>query len=147
MKLIDFEWRRCRDGYRLETKGDDFVLISKSDRLDHYRPMEIQNLFSIFAEETVASPKGMHAFCNAFGLLGGGRRDLAPLRGKQLFESVFGRHLLENHGMIRSALNLFRKGDPTDLVRYWNSADGVGLARTELHVASDGRLEMVLAPP
>jgi hypothetical protein len=147
MKLVDFEWQRCRDGYRLETKGDDFWLASKSDRFDSYRPLEIETLFSIFAEDTAASAIGMHAFCNKFGLLGGSRRDLAPMRGTRKSEGVAGSVVLREHRRIQSALFLFHQGNHSKLVRYWNSAHGVGLVRTELRAGPEGRLEMVLMPP
>ena len=146
-KSIEFEWWRCRDGYRLETEGDDFSLASKSDRFDSYRPLEIENLFSIFAEDTAASAQGMHAFCNKFGLLEGARRDLAPMRGTRRSEGVSGQSLLREHCLISNALYLFRKGNPSELVRYWNSVDRVGLVRAELRVGPKGRLEMVLMPP
>jgi hypothetical protein len=114
---------------------------------DKYRPLEIENLFSRFAEDTPVSAQGMHAFCNKFGLLGGGRRDLAPMRGRRLSESALGSDLLREHWRIRSALSRFRKSDPSELVGYWNSAHGVGLVRAELRVDPEGRLERVLMPP
>ena len=147
MDAVDFEWWRCQDGYRLETKRDGFALESRTDRFERYSPLEIENLFSIFAEDTAPSAKGIHGFCNTFGLLEGG----GPRRSRPTYEGTVGSDLLRHHGMIHRALDLFRQGDPSGLVRYWNSALGLGhgmaLVHTELRVGPEGRLEMVFAPP
>jgi hypothetical protein len=99
MKIVDFQWWRCLDGYRLDQTDERFILTpqgrrpmrrtnddvdrksfsltSASGRFEQYRPLEIESLFAIFAD-TPASPRGMQDFCNRFGLLGEGRPDLAP---------------------------------------------------------------------
>ena len=150
--IIDFQWWRCLDGYRLDqtderfiltpqgrrpmrrTNDDDdrksFSLTSASDRFEQYRPLEIESLFAIFAD-TPAIPRGMQDLCNRFGLLGGSRPDLPPL-GKPTFQSVGVDDELRHHRTLRRALHHFQTGELSELARYWNSSEVSPLIRAEL---------------
>ena len=164
MEMIDFTWRRCLDGYRLElTKplswtaqgrvesasgvGANFGLKTASDRFEDYEPLKISGLFAIFAEETPSTAEGMQAFCNKFGLLGRLRPDLPPSRGKPTSETVAVDVLLEQHREFRRAVEFYRRGDLDVAVNYWNSRHWPATFRTELRVAPDGKIKMVFAPP
>jgi hypothetical protein len=167
MKIVDFQWWRCLDGYRLDQTDERFILTpqgrrpmrrtnddvdrksfsltSASGRFEQYRPLEIESLFAIFAD-TPASPRGMQDFCNRFGLLGEGRPDLAPF-GKRTSESALVDDELRHHRRLRTMLHHFQRDDLSELARYWNWSEVSPLIRTELRPGPDGRLEMVLAPP
>jgi hypothetical protein len=142
--MIDFQWWRCRDGYRLEIKQSREYLVSASDRFDYYRPLDIGSLFAIFADAGPTA-EGMQSFCNRFGLLGGERADLAPL-GKPTSESASVDDFLKQHRAMRRALDLIESGDVPELVRLWNSSDGFPLIRTKLRISGNGAVEMVFAP-
>jgi len=89
----------------------NFGLESASDRFEDYEPLKISRLFAIFAEETPSTAEGMQAFCNKFGLLGGGRPDLALSRGKPTYEAVVLDLLLEQHREFRRAVEFYRQND------------------------------------
>jgi len=125
----------------------NFGLESASDRFEDYEPLKISRLFAIFAEETPSTAEGMQAFCNKFGLLGGGRPDLAPSRGKPTSEAVVVDVLLEEHREFQRAVQLYRQGDLEGAAKYWNSRHWPATFRTELRVAPDGKVKMVFAPP
>lgn len=141
--LIEFEWWRCLDGYRLIRSG----LESASDRFERYRPLDTPALFALFANSS-HTPDGMLQFCNQFGLLGGGRPDITRPNGKPTFEAVIVDELLRHHAYMRGALNLFEKGDVSRLVKAWNeTVQALALVRLELRPAADGRLRLVWVPP
>jgi hypothetical protein len=147
MKMVDFQWWRCRDGYRLEQNGE--LLVAASERFDRYHPMEIGGLFAIFAREE-STPEGMQSFCNRYGLLGEGRADIAPLFTASLVGPVIKVGIddfLWHHQAMRGAVDLFNSGDVSKLAEIWNASHGFPVIRTELRVKDDGGLEMVLAPP
>lgn len=170
MDLVDFKWWRCIDGYRLkQTKpalwtprgrieidreervslGNEPVrlgLESASDRFEQYEPFKISGLFTIFAEDTPATPEGMQAFCNKFGLLGGGRPDLASVKGKPKNVSVVVDDLLALHREFRRAVDLYRHGDLAGVANYWNSTHWPASIRTGLRV-EHGKIEMMFEPP
>jgi hypothetical protein len=164
MSMVDFQWWRCLDGYRLERteprlwtrsgRGsivkqlpgrESFGLASASDRFEQYRPLEISGLFSIFAD-TPSSPGGMKSFCDRFGLLGGWMPHLAAPRERPSSESASVDVFLGNHRAMRRALGLFRKGAVSELATYWNSLDVVPVIRAELRASQERRPEMVFAP-
>jgi hypothetical protein len=163
MEMIDFTWWRCLDGYRLEltkprrwtTRGmvessrekevARFGLYPSSQRFEHYEPLKIYELFVIFAD-TKSTAEGMQAFCNKFGLLGGGLPHLAPLRGKPTSGSVLMDVLLEQHREFQRAVQLYHQGHLDVAANYWNSRHGPATVRTELRVGSDGKVKMVFAP-
>jgi hypothetical protein len=90
----------------------------------------------------------MLRFCNQFGLLGGGRPDIPRHRGNSLptFESVVFDDLLRHHAVMRRALNLFERGNATELIKRCN-ADGLAGARIELRQGPNGKLGWFLVPP
>jgi len=167
MDMVDFTWSRCRDKYRLEqhqprawltgkpVKWERFgldrekcdrprwSLEAASDRFERYRPLKFTGLFSIFAEKTPASRKGMQQFCNAFGLPGG----FGPAESKTDEIQVQGvDELLSHQRRFRGALALYRNGDLSELARAWNSIENLAIVHTEFRVGETGRLEMVFVP-
>jgi hypothetical protein len=146
MEMADFQWWRCLDGYRISSKGKG--VESASDRFERTRPLKIPGLYAKFAKDTPASPNGMLDFCNRFGLLGGGRFDCAPPTDSPptyVAEAVD--LLLQHHWRMRRAINIFEKGDPSELIKYWNSAQEAAWLRVELRREPDGRIGMVFVPP
>ena len=153
MQIVDFWWWRCLDGYRLDRSQNKrwlpysnryvsepparlfFGLTSASERFEKYQPLNIQNLFAMFADAP-SSPDGMKDFCDRFGDPDGGRADLAPL-GKPTQTSVSVDRLLQLQRRLRRALSLFRKGDASGLIGCWNSSDESALIRTELRAGSE----------
>jgi len=138
--LIEFEWWRCLDGYRLAGSGLD----SASERFEHYWPLETPALFARFAD-TPRTPEGMLEFCNQFGLLGGNRPDTRR-GGKPRFESVSMDVLLKHPAKMHGALHLFERGDKSLLKRWNNEEQALALLRTELRTNGNGGLRMVLIP-
>ena len=75
MQIVDFWWWRCLDGYRLDRSQNKrwlpysnryvsepparlfFGLTSASERFEKYQPLNIQNLFAMFADAP-SSPMG-----------------------------------------------------------------------------------------
>jgi hypothetical protein len=147
MNLVDFQWHRCVAGYRLEPtkRGDDFQLTCASDWFETTHPLKIDTLFAIFAK-TQATPKGMKAFCDNYGLLGGGRADIRQSRDSRV-QSALVSPFLHKHARFRRAFDLFEKGDNSALVKRWNATDNVALIHSELRVGPEGRLQMVFVPP
>ena len=147
MNMVDFQWRKCVAGYRLEpTAHGDFALSSASDWFETTHPLKIETLFAIFAK-TPATPEGMKTFCDNYGLLGGGRPDIAPSRSTGTYEFALVSPFLHEQRRFRRAFDLFEKGDNSALVKPWNSMDGAPLIRTELRVGPEWRLKMVFVPP
>jgi hypothetical protein len=130
MDLIAFKWWRCRGGFRLERKRDNFTLTSIGDQFDECEPLQIPNLFAKFADAD-ASPEGARGFCNKYGALGGGRPDLAP-GGKPTKVGFLGRDFLARQWELRTAVALFNAGDRSKLTGYWNRLDGAALVRANL---------------
>jgi hypothetical protein len=144
MDLFEFQWWRCRDGYRLERSG----LVSKSERFERYRPFEISTLFAIFAKDTPASAQGMLSFCNRFGLLGGGRADFAEPwdRRKPTYEAVVLDQLLFQHRAIRRAFVQFENGDASELIKRCNGDEGLTFLRLRVSRDESGQLGIRLMP-
>jgi len=143
LHLVEFEWWRCLDGYRLHRSG----LESASDRFERYRPLETPALFAIFADAPHTAD-GMLQFCNQFGLLGGGRPDVPWPRAKPSKESVLVDALLMHHRAMRGALDTLKRINPSRLVKAWNEAiQALALVSAELRTGADGRLRLVLVPP
>jgi hypothetical protein len=88
MEILDIEWERCLDGYklvdpvRLDPKEEKYfaarpwidrsywdspMIARNSHRMERYHPLE-NVLFAVFAKWE-ASPEGMVRFCNAYGPL------------------------------------------------------------------------------
>ena len=141
--LIDFVWWRCLDGYRLVRSG----LHSASERFEHYRPLDTPALFAIFGGSPHTAD-GMLQFCNQFGLLVGGRPDLARLLGKPTKQAVIVDEILRHHRAMRRALDLFKRSNPSRLVKTWNEAgQALALVHVELRMTAEGRLRRVFVPP
>lgn len=144
MELIEFKWWRCLDGYRLDRSGLD----SASGRFEHYRPLDTPALFALFADSPHTAD-GMLQFCNQFGLLGGSRPDITrDLNFLPTKEAVVMDVLLGHHRVMRRALDLLEKSNPSRLVKAWNKAEqALAFVRTELRIDASGQLRMVLVPP
>jgi hypothetical protein len=148
MKMVDFQWWVCRDGYRLEQSSEnDFAVISQSHRFRSYRPSEIRSLFAIFAEDTPSTPEGMRYFCGRFGMPGGTVHDFAPSsRGPDSMQWGQTSVLLGHQWNLRRAVDLYRGGQTSELLARWNSMGQVALVRTEMQIGPEGRPQMVFAP-
>jgi hypothetical protein len=143
MDMIEFEWCRCLDGYRIDRSG----LRSASERFERYRPLETPALFAKFADAP-HNAEGLLKFCNQFGLLGGGRPDIALGQGKPGPQWEHEEELLRHHAKMRGALYLFEKGDSSQLIKRWNKEQqSLALIRAELRTDPDGKLRMVFVPP
>jgi hypothetical protein len=157
MELIEFEWFRCRAGYRLvsERIGDDDGLFIESIGGDYetYRPAEHSALFQEFAD---ASPtaEGMLEFIKKFGHLEAPRtRPLdapkTPIPWGKIQMSVGGE--IERHADLRKAISFFEADDLDRLVEYYNSDPvpswirGRGI-RPKLRANSRKKLQFVLEP-
>jgi hypothetical protein len=105
----------------------------------------LPNPFSIFADDTPATARGMKDFCSRYGVPYGGRPDMAPF-GRPSRVSVDVDELLNHQRKFRRAVSLLRKGDVSELAKLWNSSHGSGVIRSELRVGPNERLEMVFAP-
>jgi hypothetical protein len=145
MELIDFEWQRCLDGYRVVRSHVE----SASKRFERNRPLETPALFAKFAKDTSASAEGMLEFCNQFGLLGGGRPDIPRhIRGSNsltTYESARLDDLLLHHATMRRAFYLFERGNASELIRRCN-ADGLAGARIEFRQGPNGKLDWFVVP-
>jgi hypothetical protein len=155
MELLDFEWTRCLDGYKLNKRKpqSDKVWIElpgglgslgnalqpdpdnispNSSRLECYRPLKIA-LFKTFATWE-ATPEGMVRFCNCYGLLRAPEEQrIAPVQW-----------MLDEQKTLSITLMLLEAGDPAELMKRLNSwAAGCtfGLQR-----ADDGSLATILIP-
>src|SRR5260370_274206 len=78
------------------------------------------------------------------GLIGGGRADV-PRNGRPTYEAVILDDLLAHHAKMRRALNLFERGDASELTRRCN-AEGLAGARIELRHDTNGKLGLFLVP-
>ena len=152
MELIEFEWARCLDGYRLEKpkppsakmtaklkKGrwinvdpypnSDWILPN-SDRFESYQPLK-NVLFDVFAKWK-DTPEGMVRFCNSFG----------QLKGRARLEQVD--WLLAEQRDLRITLRLLKSGDPTALIDRLEATPIAGCA-FKLRRTDDG-LKTVVVP-
>jgi hypothetical protein len=166
--LIDFEWYRCPDGYTIlhrQTRANlmkkngakfllvggypyeddrllDEAIVSASDRIERYRPLDhFDALFRDFVRFP-ATPEGMRDFCGKFGLLEG------PSLSSNLRACAFAammRPMLAQRGMIERAFNLFKSGDPSELVKRLKN-NHLARARIELRLEPDGRAKAVIIP-
>lgn len=90
MEILDMEWERCIDGYKLaepvkldpkmeayfearpridRSYWDSPMIVRNSHRMERYHPLK-NVLFAVFAKWE-SSSEGMVKFCNAFGPLTG----------------------------------------------------------------------------
>jgi len=131
-QLVEFEWSRCIDHYRLDDPKEPTGIESTSHRWEIYRPLSIDDpLFVRFAIDTPATPKGMLDFCNRFGIpTGRGSRNI-PWRTKRIHWVELA-VLLAYQKDMRHAFNLFEKGNNPQLLSYWNSEEALALLRIRL---------------
>jgi hypothetical protein len=110
MEMIEFEWGRCIDGYRISQDGENIEPISR--RFEKYRPMSFPVLFQDFID---IPPEGQGAldFSNKFGTLGGavGRYNIS--------ESLYLFLLRQEH--LRQAIKLSESADWPALVDLFNT--------------------------
>jgi hypothetical protein len=151
MDLIDFEWQRCIDGFRIDHYDEEpYDLIrhggleSASSRFERYRPTEFPALFQQFADMP-HSTKGMGDFANRFGLLEMGR--VTPSI-KHVTASTLVYPLLAHHRALCWAISRFEAGDGLALAHLYNEDrdPGIGWLRTELRLQSSGKLSLVFVP-
>lgn len=143
MHLVEFEWWRCLDGYRLHRSGLDSI----SERFEQYRPLDTPALFAIFADAPHTA-EGMRDFANHYGLLGSIRPDITWGRGKPKFESVVVDDLLRHHTAMRRGVYLYGRHAWAQLTKLWNeTTQGPALLRPELRANPNGVVRMILVPP
>lgn len=142
MDVIDFEWWRCLDGYRIDRNGPSLGVVSVSKRYESYRPLEDPALFAKFAKGTPHSSDGILKFCNEFGLPGLGHPEVHR-RGKPTHEAIALDDLLMRHAGMRRALYLFEKGDYSKLSK---GVSGL-FVQAELRSDPNGQLRLVFVPP
>jgi hypothetical protein len=125
MEILDIEWARCLDGYKIvemkplgakeeayfsarpwidRTYLTSSLIIRNSTRMERYRPLK-NLLFVIFAKWD-PSPEGMVGFCNAYGPL-----QAAP--NGVTFTPVD--WMLDQHKILQHALTMLDSGDSAEL--------------------------------
>jgi hypothetical protein len=157
MELLDFEWTRCLDGYRLNKREplsdkvkvefdpgglgslgnvlnpDPDNISPNSGRLERYRPLKIA-LFKTFATWE-ATPEGMVRFCDCYGHL------LGPPERQRIVPVQW---MLDEQKTLSITLMLLESGDPAELMKRlhsWAAGCTFGLRR-----ADDGSLAPTLTP-
>jgi len=139
MNLIEFEWGRCIDGYRVvkDSRGDQDV-IAVSTRFELYRPVEFPVLFQTFAD-TPADVGGALNFVNKFGALGG----LGNIRqGNEQFHSF-----IEFQSSLRQAIDLAQAADWAGLIECYNKNQfGRGRLNSQLCHQPFGKVALVFVP-
>jgi hypothetical protein len=161
-QAIDFEWTKCRAGYRQiapkqrqgsskwkcsEKPGIGIEAASRS--VDRYRPLDVLELFAIFADAK-HTVEGMIDFCNKFGML----------EHKQEAGGTFSitlDRLLDPHADMRGAVGLLKRGERAALAERVNAglqfAQWPGHVRyapaavARLDLGADGRMRVALVPP
>jgi hypothetical protein len=155
MELLDIEWGRCLDGYRLEqtkplsaaeeayfrkrpfidrTYWNSSLIIQKSTRMERYRPLK-NVLFAIFARWE-ASPAGMVRFCNAYGPL------QATPEGVTLTPVDW---MLDEQRILQRALRQLESGDPLKLIEQLDRGR-YGACTFTLRPTATGTLSPTLIP-
>ena len=140
MGLIDFEWGRCIDGYRLTKNGSD--VEANSERFESYRPMSFPVLFQMFLD-TPRSSEGVLDFVSKFGALGG--------LGTSIFyanEPV--ESFCEKQDHLRHASELAATADWIGLVDCYNTdkfgSNAIGRLRSRLRHEPRGTVALVFQP-
>jgi hypothetical protein len=147
MHLIEFEWVRCIDGFRIGCTAEfaDGLLEAASTRFELYRPTKFPALFQQFAGMP-RSAEGMRDFANSFGLL----TDLSRPSANTTYVGTLVYPLLEHHGALCSAISLFEAGDSLTLAQLYNRDrgrnSGFGQLRTELRPQPGGNVSLAFVP-
>src|SRR5262245_53237104 len=122
MDMVEFEWERCIDGFRIDyfdAEPDDLNkyggLESVSSRFERYRPTKFPALFQQFAD-VPHSTEGMGEFANRFGLL----EMRLTTSTKHTFASTLVYPLLAHHRALRWAISRFEAGDGVALAHLYN---------------------------
>ena len=138
MDLIEFEWGRCIDGYRLEGGYQDRNVVAVSERFEIYRPNELPVLFQIFAD-AAATEEGALDFVNKFGAIGG----IREIRQRNEEVQTF----LESHAQLRQAIHAADTHDWTILVELYNTNTfGRGQLISRLRHQRGGTVALVFVP-
>jgi hypothetical protein len=148
LDLVGFQWPVCLDGYRLTRSAAGIENAGQQFKV--YAPLKVPALFKEFTD-TRANPEGMLDFCNVFGLpLGAGQNARFLSEGGVVTSRQYSAStsaLLAHHAQMRRALNLFEKGDSSELIKQCNWSDGLTSMQVQLSKSPDGRLTMLLTPP
>jgi hypothetical protein len=148
--LIEFEWLRCIDGFRIYD-GDDQDDLTKyggfesaSSRFERYRPADFPALFQRFAD-VPHSTEGIGEFVNRFGLL---EMDRIPRSTKMIRVSTLAYSLLGHHRRLRWAISRYEAGDARAVSQFYNKGrdPSLGQVRTELRIKPTGRVSLVFVP-
>jgi hypothetical protein len=154
--MIEFEWKRCSDGYRRQDrrplsaktlrKIEKYRMVNvdpyagsqdiwaNSDQYEPTRPLNVV-LFKVFADWE-ATPDGMVEFCNAYGQLriGPGGQGIEPVAW-----------MLEHQALIRQFVRRVEASDASGLIeglkRGWGGNCSLRLRRRE-----NGSLAPILVP-
>jgi hypothetical protein len=155
MEILDIEWERCLDGYKLEemtplsaneeayfsarpwidrTYWNSCLIMRNSTRMERYRPLK-NVLFAKFAKWD-ASPDGMVRFCNAYGPLQAapGGVTLTPVDW-----------MLDQQKILQRALRLFDSDETAELSKLleWGRH---GRCAFVLRPTATGSLSLALVP-
>ena len=147
MHLIEFEWVRCIDGFRLDRRPGfaDGGLGAVSARFELYRPTKFPALFQQFADMP-RSAEGMRDFANTFGLL----ESLGRPSARTTYVCTLVYPLLAHHSALCSAISLFEAGEAPTLAQLYNCDrgrnSGLGQLRTELRSQPNGKISLVFVP-
>ena len=139
MNLIEFEWGRCIDGYRVVKDGDAGQDVrAVSTRFEVYHPAEFPVLFQIFAD-TSADEDGALNFVNKFGALGGLR---SIMQGNEPVHNF-----LKLQTCLRQAIDLAQAADWASLVERYNTNQfGRGRLDSQLRHQPLGKVALVFIP-
>jgi hypothetical protein len=155
----DFEWTRCRYGYRLSgahksrahkksgrkwfTAGSGSGIEIRKSGIERYRLKNFPVLFETFAKAK-PTPAGILKFCQAFGLL----RERQEEGTTRLVVSID--EQLEDHAALRHAVALWKNGKSSDLIRFCNArarnAHTQPRMRVELQLAGTDEYQFRLVP-
>ena len=161
MSLFQFEWVRCRDGYRIEERRkrphkdltlDDpggFVIVPKSNNWDSYKPLNTPAPYRAFAKWDALSKKhgpeeALRRLADAYGPMS--KREAKEESVAEVLRYVLG---------LRQIVASIDRADWRGLARWLQSAGqsktgprpGVGRLGAVFQVVDDGKPEWKLQPP
>jgi hypothetical protein len=154
MNVLEFEWSRCRDGYRIRaqpkprSRESALIIESASANYELYRPTEFPALFQVFADAP-STPEGILDFTNKYGGLGSGGLPLF-MHTDFKSEEIFIDEALLRQEHLRRAIALADVGDWDALAELYNSDYGPfpmrGAIRTKLRPKPHAKPELVYEP-
>jgi hypothetical protein len=146
--VIDFEWTKCRVGYRRIVGRDGRPkdgIETASLHVDRFRPLEISpTLYAIFADNE-SSVEGAIDFCNRFGLL-----TIRQTEGGGISTSL--RDFFRQQAEIKRAVALYERGDLAALAKRINYASRgerlppMTLFAPRVDLNAEGRLKLSWVP-